>query len=426
MGDIFNEVLNMSLDALWLIIAIIIVRAVLRKSPKYFRKILWGLVGIRLLIPISLESMFSLVPQEVSTVSQNVSQQVADVSKQATEFSLLQTVPYVWSAVAAVFLLYGIVSFVKLRYKISDAVLHENNVFLSEKVDSPFVCGFLKPRIYIPYGLDDNTKECILNHERTHIKHGDHFLKAIGFILLCVHWFNPLVWVSYFLFCKDIELACDESVVKNYDYEKRKKYAQALFDLGINKVKFSACPVAFGEVGIKERVKNALNYKKAKRVFLFVSFVICVAVAVCFMTEPKVQAKEQEIDKAVVEETTTEPVTERTTEPITESTTEVASTESVEQQPVDVTELSTEYYIETNPTYDQEFQNEVEFDKDAMIDEFNRIQQYELYGENSLYTQLEQTTTDPMYEQAKDAGVFMDDTEGEVFWDNAIFDFANQ
>lgn len=316
MEKIFNEILGMSVDAAWLIGAVIIVRALLQKSPMYFRKILWGLVGIRLLLPFSFESVLSLVPDETHQVTDRV---VAQVTAAPVEESLsfFDIAPFIWCIIGIGFLIYGIISYLRLRMKIIDGTLVNGNVYQSERIQSPFVCGFIKPKIYLPYGLDEITKKCVLQHERTHIKFADHIIKAVGFVVVCVHWFNPLVWVSYFLLCKDIELSCDESVIKKYNADECKQYAKALLDLGVNKVKLSACPIAFGEVSIKKRIKSVISYKKASKVLILASLCLCVGVSVCFMTEPEVKAKESESPKVSVEEIT-EPATAVVTEPVTE------------------------------------------------------------------------------------------------------------
>lgn len=213
MNKIFSEILSMSVDSVWLIIAIIVVRALLQKSPMYFRKILWGFVGLRLVIPFSFQSAFSLVPHEVPRTADRVAGQVVATNLEQS-LSFADVVPVLWTVVGIGFLLYGIISYIRLRLKIIDGTLVKGNVYQSERIQSPFVCGFIKPRIYVPYGLDEVTQNCVLKHEETHIKYADHIIKAVGFVVLCVHWFNPLVWVSYFLLCKDIELSCDESVIK--------------------------------------------------------------------------------------------------------------------------------------------------------------------------------------------------------------------
>ena len=343
MENVFNEILELSIDSIWLLVAVIIVRLLLYRAPKYFRKILWGLVGLKLLIPFSFKSSLSLAP-EISTEAVNrVSQQVvAPTNEQG--FSLISILSVVWLVVVIAFLGYGIISYLKLKFKIFDSIIYRENIYYSEKIESPFVCGFIKPKIYIPYGLDEETQNCVLLHEKTHIKYADHIIMSVGFIILCVHWFNPLVWVSYFLFCKDIELSCDECVVRNFDVDECKKYAKALLALGVNKVKLSACPVAFGEVSIKKRIKSIVNYKKAGKVLVCVSMCLCIVVAVCFMTDPEVRAKEQISEDITVEETTTESVTEITTESTTEPITEPITEPVTEPTTVLETEIATEAY----------------------------------------------------------------------------------
>ncbi len=354
MSEIFSCILKLSVDASYMIAAVILARLLLRKSSKVFRKILWVLVGVRLAVPFSFESVLSLVPKTTDVISNGslTGGNVTSVPTQAVvteSFNFLEILPVIWAVVAVGLLIYGLISFIRLKRKISDAVLLEDNIYQSEKVDSPFVCGFVKPKIYIPYNMDSDTFRCVVKHEKTHIKCLDHILKALGFGLLCVHWFNPLVWVGYILFCKDIELLCDEIVVKDMDEENRKKYALALCNIGVEKVKISACPVAFGEVGIKERVKNTVSFKKVKLAFLIISAVACVVVAVCFMTTP-VKAQEEKTEPKPEKTTpvveTTEPVTVPETVPVTE----VPETTEQVTEPVtdEVVEIPDELYNEDN------------------------------------------------------------------------------
>ena len=358
MSEIFSCILRLSVDASYMIVAVILARLLLRKSSKVFRKILWILVGVRLAVPFSFESVLSLVPQNSNVISNGnlADGNVTSVPAQTVvneSFNFLQILPVVWAVVAVGLLIYGLISFIKLKRKISDAVLLEDNIYQSEKVDSPFVCGFIKPKIYIPYNMDGDTFHCVIKHEKTHIKCLDHILKALGFGLLCVHWFNPLVWVGYILFCKDIELLCDEIVVKDMTEENRKKYALALCNIGVEKVKISACPVAFGEVGIKERVKNTVNFKKVKLAFLIISAVACVAVAVCFMTTP-VKAQEEKTESKPEKTAPVVETTEIVTVPETVPVTEVP--ETTEPVTDEVTETSDEPYIEENEDNNNETQ----------------------------------------------------------------------
>ena len=388
MGEIFSCILKLSVDASFLIVAVILARLLLRKSSKVFRKILWVLVGLRLTVPYSFESVLSLVPQTTDVISSEAlaGGYVTSAPTQTVameSFDFLQVLPAVWVIVALGMIIYGLISFIMLKRRISDAVRLKDNIYQSEKVDSPFVCGFIKPRIYIPYNLDKNTYNCVVKHEKTHIKYFDHILKAFGFVLLCVHWFNPLVWVGYILFCKDIELLCDELVVKNMSTKNRKKYAKALCNIGIEKIKVSACPIAFGEVGIKERVKNTVNYKKVKLAFLIISAVTCVAVAVCFMTTP-VKAQEEKTEPKPEETTpvvkTTEPVTVPETVPVTEvpETTEPTTEEVTEE----IVETTAELYdeeeeVESLPFDEEELARQMELERQKL--QFRHEQELEEY-----------------------------------------------
>ena len=395
MEKIFSEILSMTIDSAWLIIAVIIVRALLQKSPMYFRKILWGLVGIRLLIPFSFESAFSLIPEKIpQTADQVVGQVVATNVEKG--FSFADAVPFLWIAVGIAFLIYGIISYIRLRLKIIDGILIKSNVYQSEKIHSPFVCGFVKPKIYVPFGLDDTTKKCVLEHEQTHIKYADHIIKAIGFVVLCVHWFNPLVWVSYFLLCKDIELACDESVIKKYDADECKEYAKALLDLGVDKVRLSACPIAFGEVSIKTRIKSVISYKKASKILVAASLCVCIGVSLCFMTEPEVALKEK-ADEVEVVEITTEPATERVKEPTTELTTEAATEPLAEETQAEEVESGA-------PVYDEKFKETIEINKEKAYQEMILVAERDFFRYDPYYNTP--TTTDAVYNQAHDAGVF--------------------
>ena len=392
MDKMFGEILSMSVDSAWLIVAVIIVRAILQKAPMYFRKILWGLVGLRLLIPFSFESSLSLVPHEVQQTTDNVvAQVVAAPVKQELSFS--EIVPFLWVAVCVTLLIYGIISYIKVKLKIIDSILVKDNIYYSDRIDSPFVCGFIKPKIYLPYGLDEATQKCVLQHEKTHIKSADHIIKVFSFLILCVHWYNPLVWVAYFMLCKDIELSCDESVIKRYDADECKQYTKALLKLGVNKAKFTACPVAFGEVSIKTRIKGVINYKKASKILVLASICLCIGVSLCFMTEPEVALKAGN-EKIENPEETIEPVQETVTEPIIES--------SVESTAEPITEVVADDPVQSE-TEKNVVVNDVETTAPLLVFEaptFRNLFETNYYVEH-----------DPMREEAEDAGVFANKEE---------------
>lgn len=325
MVNFFLELVNMSITASYLIVAVILLRLVLTKAPKWIRGILWGLVGVRLVIPFSFESMFSLIPNsspipvvsdygmaagtdkatmpemwDFSTGAGATPQSLdvvgtfapaTEVSK-AGDISFTTIVAIIWFVGLAAMLVYCAVSYYRLNRRMSDAVIYRGGkyaIYQSEKVDSPFVLGFFAPKIYLPYKMDEADMECVIAHEKAHIARRDHWIKPLAFIILAVYWFHPLVWVAYTLLCRDIELACDEKVIKEMGVENRKQYSEALLKCSAPQRMISACPLAFGEVGVKKRIVNVLNYKKPAFWIILVSLVLCVVVAVCFMTKPKEQ-----------------------------------------------------------------------------------------------------------------------------------------
>ena len=207
---------------------------------------------------------------------------------------------YVWIAGVAAVLIYALIVYVKLRRMVSDAVILRENIYQSEKVGTAFVLGIISPKIYIPYHLSLNELFMVVNHERAHIRRRDHLVKPMGFILVAVYWFNPLVWLAYILLCRDIELACDEKVIKKIGYDKKKEYSQALLNLSVPRKYISACPVAFGELGVGERVKNVIRMKKGGRLILSAALMVCAVLALGFLTYPKKDAEESAMEKSII------------------------------------------------------------------------------------------------------------------------------
>ena len=427
MDRIFSEILSMSVDSIWVIIAAIIVRAVVRKAPMYFRKVLWGLVGLRLLVPFSLESSLSLVPQKI-TQSNNIAANQVVAAPVEQQLSFYDVFSVIWLIVCFGFLIYGVVSYIKLKLKIMDGVLIKENIYHSDRIESPFVCGFIKPKIYLPYGLDEVTQNCVLQHEKKHIRNADHVIKAISFVALCIHWFNPLVWVSYYLLCKDIELSCDESVIKKYDEIQCKQYAKALLELGVNKVKFTACPVAFGEVSIKARIRSIINYKKAGKFLVSLTLVLCVCVAVCFMTEPEAMAKtEPEQEKVVIEKTTevTSSASDTNTEEVsvqektdTEPDSSVVISEETEKTVniVDETEAVTNITI-VKPTESATDTNDNEESTGSEPASERDFANDGFVGQIGFLNDSSYLSKPPMHDKAVEAGVFADASERERLQD---------
>lgn len=316
MAEIFLKLANMSITASWLILAVLVLRWVLKKVPKAFHCMLWGLVGIRLLCPISIESVFSLIPSAevipsdilytnkpgIESGIDRVNQVVNPILTESLAPNLgdsvnpLQVVTavasFIWVLGMVGLLLYILGTYIRLKWQVREAVRLEGDIFRSERATSPFVLGVIKPRIYIPYGLQGEELSCVIAHERAHIKRKDHWIKPGGFLLLTVYWFNPLVWVAYNLLCRDIEFACDERVMREIGMDKKKLYSKALLNCSVSHRKIAACPLAFGEVGVKQRIQNVLSYKKPTFWLLLVAVLACVVCMVCFMTVPREQTED--------------------------------------------------------------------------------------------------------------------------------------
>ena len=355
MKEILQLLFDMTFSTSVFIIAILGIRFLFKNSSKNSRLLLWLLVAVKLLLPFNIESKFSLIPKNVvETQNNNMGIVVSEVALQNVENKQLvlsneSVFLIVWAIGIASILIYGAVSFWRLHKNISDAVKKEGNIFQSEKVVSPFVLGVIKPKIYTPFNLDDETLSHIVSHEKSHIKNIDHITKLVAFVLLAVHWFNPLVWLCFKLFTKDIELACDERVVKNYSLERRKSYAEALLNCAVNEGRGLIYPVAFGEVSVKDRIKSVVAYKKTLKIVIILFLVVVIVAAVCLGTVPKVSAKEPAQNEIpVVEETTTEVYVEEIT---TEAYVEETTTEPVTEVAIEP-ETTEEYvYYETQPVF---------------------------------------------------------------------------
>lgn len=309
MSGLFLSIINMSISASWIVLTVLLLRILLKKAPKWIMVLLWGIVAIRLICPFSIESAISLIPSaETITKAPNVPRphfesgvtiidnQVNDylggnyfegVTRPTGYFVDITTIlAIVWLVGILVILLYTIISYFRVKNKISTAIILRDNIFQSEKVVSPFVLGIIKPKIYLPFNMDDQDMEHVIAHEQAHIHRKDHLWKPFGFLVLTLHWFNPLMWLGYVLLCRDIELACDEKVVKEFNNEQKADYSQALLTCSVKRRVISACPLAFGEVGVKNRVKSVLSYKKPSFWIIVVAIVASIVVAVCFLTSP--------------------------------------------------------------------------------------------------------------------------------------------
>lgn len=311
MDDVFLKLVNLSISASWLILAVLVLRVVLKKAPKWVMPLLWGVVALRLVCLFSIESALSLIPSAETIPSEIVTETREPVLYEQATLDIVTnpTLPsaaevpvgvsrqqaqvdfniysVLWLAGMAALLVHALVSAGKLKRKLATAILLRDNIYESEFVDSPFVFGVVKPNIYLPMHMDEGTAAYVIAHEHAHLARRDHWWKVLGYLVLALHWFNPLVWVAYILFCRDIELACDEKVVKGLDGAARADYSQALLSCAAPGRAVAACPLAFGEGNIKTRVKSALHYKKPAFWVAAAAVLAVVIVAVCFLTNPK-------------------------------------------------------------------------------------------------------------------------------------------
>ena len=312
MSGIFLKLLNLSISASWLVLVVLALRLVLKRAPKWVNVLLWGMVALRLMLPFSIESALSLIPS-AETLSPEVVQfdpaptitsgvELIDnavnpsLSESFAAAPLASVNPlYVWTYLAgwvwliglAAMLAYALVSYLRLRRRVSASIPLRENIYVCDEVPSPFILGIVHPRIYLPSALDEAQRGSVLSHERAHLARRDHWWKPLGYALLAVYWFNPLLWLAYTLLCRDIELACDERVLRGMDAGQVKDYSSALLACSVPRRMLAACPLAFGEVGVGARVKNALRYKKPAFWVVAASVIVCIVVAVCFLTNPR-------------------------------------------------------------------------------------------------------------------------------------------
>lgn len=339
MSRIFSGVLQMSIAAAWMIPVVMVLRRLLKRAPKWVNLVLWGLVGLRLVCPFVPESRFSLMPklpilsgylygnmigspagnafradtlQNGTNFSDNISQAALDGSMGAAGSGmggafgitgsgigafgagvwriperLLSAFTILWLVGVILFAGYAVCSYVRVRRQVAEAMWLRENLWICDEVKSPFILGLRKPKIYLSSSMDEAQYPYVIAHEQAHLKRGDQWWKPLGFLILAIHWFNPFVWAAYILFCNDLELACDESAVKKLKPQERKDYSYALLSCSMQRRLVTVCPLAFGEVGVKKRVKEILNYKKPTFWVVLAAVAVCVIVAVCFLTNPK-------------------------------------------------------------------------------------------------------------------------------------------
>jgi len=305
MTNILPELFDMSVAAGWLVLAVLIVRTLLKKAPRALVCVLWALVGIRLVCPFSFESGLSLIPRtEPVTISAasfrfpvagttvETPSQVVDIYYESGiapsihPDGVMAVLGVLWLVGVFAMLAYMLISYICLRVRVREAAFLRDNIYECDSINTPFVLGVFRPKIYLPSAMNEGDSELVIAHETAHLRRLDHIWKPMGFVILALHWFNPLVWLAYVLLCRDIEFACDEKVIKQLGADIKKPYSEALINCSVPRKTISACPLAFGEVGVKERIKNVLNYKKPAFWIIIVALVLLTAVAVCFLTDP--------------------------------------------------------------------------------------------------------------------------------------------
>ena len=310
MSAVFLKILNMSITASWLILAVVLVRLLLKKAPKWIPCLLWGLVAIRLVCPFSFGSIFSLIPSN-ETIPTNITVQqepainsgitiVNDVINPviAESFTpaptdsvnplqiIIPVAAIVWVSGIVIMLAYALISYIKLKKTVSVCVPVGQRILSCDEVNAPFILGVFKPIIYVPSSMSGETLDLVIRHETAHLQRRDHWWKPFGYLLLAFYWFNPLCWIAYVLLCRDIEMACDEKVIRDMNKDEMAAYSQALLDCSFPRRRIAACPLAFGEVGVKERVKGVLNYKKPAFWIVVAAIAACIVIGVCFLTNP--------------------------------------------------------------------------------------------------------------------------------------------
>ncbi len=310
MEAVFLKLFNMSITAGWMILAILLVRLLFKRVPKIFCCLLWSLVGMRLVCPFSPESIFSLIPSAETVpeqmlyatkpqldtgisvlndtinpvISQNLSPNIGDSVNPMQVITLIGA--YVWLVGMVVLLLYAGISYFRIHRKVRVSLPMEDKIYLCDDINSPFILGILRPKIYIPSTLNEEQIEYVIAHEKAHLNRRDHWWKPVGFLLLCVYWFHLLIWVGYACLCKDIELACDEKVIDDLGEAGKKSYSEALLFCSVSRRMIVGCPLAFGEVGVKERVRAVLHYKKPAFWVVMAGMLVCGVIMLCFLTNP--------------------------------------------------------------------------------------------------------------------------------------------
>ncbi len=326
MGEVLIKLVNMSVTASWLVLAVVVLRLILKKAPRRLSCLLWGLVGLRLVLPFSVESVLSLIPSTqtitpttavgrpfeitlgVPAIDQTVGEYLGSHYYEGvtvptnTFWNATAVATVIWLCGVVLMLSYSVLSYWRLRHTVNVSLRERENIYLCDAIDSPFILGVVCPRIYLPSGLSPEQTHYVIAHEQAHLKRLDHWWKLLGFVLLSVYWFNPVLWLAYVLFCRDIEAACDEKVIATMDAEAKKGYSEALVACSVHRRKVIVCSLAFREVGVKSRIRSILHYKKPTVWILTASVALCAVAAVCLLTDPKQEASSDTVPIATVED----------------------------------------------------------------------------------------------------------------------------
>ncbi len=329
MSGLFQSILQMSITGSFVIVFVYLVRLLLKRAPKIYSYVLWTVVLFRLLCPVTITSSVSLVPQEIAEPEIQISESVempvqTEVWENQSVEPLVEfkDIPFpeervepkqnltvtatpdsstivssIWLIGAILLISYGLVSLIRIYQRVEISILREENVYIAQDIDTPFTLGIIAPKIYLPTGLTEKEAGYIIAHEKHHIKRCDHIIKMIAFLALCIHWFNPLVWLSFVLAGKDMEMSCDEAVMKVFPEDIRQEYSGSLLNLATGRKVIAMAPLAFGEGSVKGRIKNVMNYKKPVFWISVVAVVVCIALAVCLLTNPK---EEPEVSESII------------------------------------------------------------------------------------------------------------------------------
>lgn len=348
MEAVFSKLVGISLVANWLILAVVVLRLLLKKAPRRVTCILWLIVALRLIVPFSIESPVSMIPQTTSVIQEAVdtnlihpevisSVMTPEPGQDETNAVYVRNgqhmpvLPLIWCGGMAAMLCYFAFSYLRMRHLVREAARETGNIWICDAVTTPFILGLIRPRIYLPSGLSGATRECVIAHEQCHLRWKDHWWKPLAFVLLAVYWFDPLVWVFYALLCRDIEFACDERVIHHYGITDKKAYSRALLECSTGKRLVLACPVAFGETAVTQRIRNVLRYKRPRFWAILVCAVVIAVIAVGFLTVPAKTAAPDLQESAPTQDTaeTTAPLvqTQPATVPMTNSEKDVRSDE---------------------------------------------------------------------------------------------------